>query len=165
MAITTFGRILEFDEKLEDRIQYFKRLEQFFSANDNDDGNKKRVILLTVIETKAYKLLQSLLAPERIKDKSYTDLVGAMKKYHNCSPCEIVQGQIFQLVQVAGWVHFYIYVGVGTFLDIVLRDQLVCGVNDSHIQCHLLSEPVLTLEMEIKIALGMESAARNAITL
>ena len=41
MAIAIFGRILEFDEKLEDWIQYSKRLEQFFTANDIDDTNKR----------------------------------------------------------------------------------------------------------------------------
>ena len=53
----------------------------------------------------------------------------------------------------------------GTSLDIMLHDGLVCGVNDSHIQHCLLSEPVLTLEPAKKIALVMESAAQNAITL
>ena len=46
----------------------------------------------------------------------------------------------------------------------MLCDRLVCGVNDSHIQRSLLSEPVLTLKTAMK-ALGMESAAQNAITL
>ena len=41
MAITTFGRILEFDEELEDWIQYSERLECFFTANDINDANKK----------------------------------------------------------------------------------------------------------------------------
>ena len=45
----------------------------------------------------------------------------------------------------------------------VLHNQLECGVHDSHIQ-HLLSEPVITLETRMKIALGMESAAQNVIT-
>ena len=41
MAITIFGQILEFDEKLEDWIQYPERLEHLFTANDSDDANKK----------------------------------------------------------------------------------------------------------------------------
>ena len=39
------------------------------------------------------------------------------------------------------------------------------GVNDSDIQHLLLSKLVLTLETAMKIVLGMESAAQNAITL
>ena len=53
----------------------------------------------------------------------------------------------------------------GTSLDITLRDRLVCGVNDSHSQLRLLSTPVLTLETTMKMVLGMESAAKNALTL
>ena len=47
----------------------------------------------------------------------------------------------------------------------MLCNQLVCGVNDSHIQRRLLSEHVLTLETAMKIVQGMELAAQNAITL
>ena len=81
MAITTSGQIIEFNGKLEDWIQYSKKLEHLFTANDIDDANKKKVILLTFFGPKVYKLLQSLVAPERLEDKSYTDLVEAMKKH------------------------------------------------------------------------------------
>ena len=60
MAATTFSRILEFNEKLEDWIQYSERLEYFFTANNIDDANKKRAILLTVIGPKAYKATQAI---------------------------------------------------------------------------------------------------------
>ena len=46
----------------------------------------------------------------------------------------------------------------------MLHVQLVCGVNDSHIQCRLLLEPVLTLQTAMQLALGMKSAAQNMIT-
>ena len=45
----------------------------------------------------------------------------------------------------------------------MLRDRLVRGVNDSHIQRHLPLEPVLTLKSAMKIELGMESVAQNAL--
>ena len=90
MATTAFGRILEFDEKLEDWIQYSERLQHFFTANDIDNINKKRATLLTLIGLKTYKLLWTLVAPERSEDKSDTDLVEAMKKHHNPKPLEIV---------------------------------------------------------------------------
>ena len=53
----------------------------------------------------------------------------------------------------------------GTSQEIMSCDPLVRGVNDSHIQRCLLSEPVLTLETAMKIVLGIESAAQIAITL
>ena len=98
-----------------------------------------------------------------------------MKKHHNPKPSEIVQRHKFfsrfrqqgksistfmsELRALAELCNF------GTSLDIMLCDRLVCGVNDSHIQCRLLSEPVLTLETAMKIVLGMGSIAQNAITL
>ena len=91
MATTTFGRTLDFDEKLEDWIQYSEQLEHFLTANDIDDANKKRVILLTVTGPKVCKLLQSLVAPERLEDKSYTELVEAMRKHRNPKPPKIMQ--------------------------------------------------------------------------
>ena len=43
----------------------------------------------------------------------------------------------------------------------MLRDQLVCGINDDQMQKRLLSEPKLTLEKATKIAHSMESAVQN----
>ena len=149
-------------------------MEHFFTANNIDDANEKRVILLTVIGLKAYKLLQSLVVPERLEDKSNTDLMEAMKKHHNPKPSEIVQQHKFfsQFRQQGETISTFMselralaeFYNFGTSLDIMLHDQLVCGVNDSHIQRRLLSEPVLTLETAMKIALALESAAQNVIT-
>ena len=69
----------------------FQEIGAFFTANNIDDANKKRVILLTVIGPKVYKRFRSLVAPQRLEDKSYTNLVEAMKKHHNPKPSEIVQ--------------------------------------------------------------------------
>ena len=44
----------------------------------------------------------------------------------------------------------------------MLRDRLVCGIENSHIQRWLLAEPNLTLDKAVEISLAMESADRNA---
>ena len=44
----------------------------------------------------------------------------------------------------------------------MLRDRLVCGIENSHIQRRLLAEPNLTLDKAVEISLAMESADRNA---
>ena len=48
----------------------------------------------------------------------------------------------------------------GTF-NTMLRDRLVCGVNDKAIQRRLLSETDLTLENIEKVARAMEATAQN----
>ena len=49
----------------------------------------------------------------------------------------------------------------GAILDDMLRDGMVCGINNASIQLRLLSEQGLTFEM----TLGMETTARNVQTL
>ena len=58
-----FGWISEFDEKLEDWIQYSEQLPYFFGADKIDDSDQRKAILHTIIEPMAYKLLRSLVAP------------------------------------------------------------------------------------------------------
>jgi len=50
----------------------------------------------------------------------------------------------------------------GATLDDMLRDRIVCGINDDSIQRRLLSEAELTLKEALKLALSYESATRNA---
>jgi len=49
----------------------------------------------------------------------------------------------------------------GATLDDMLRDKIVCGINNDRIQCHLLSETELTLKA-LKLALSYDSATQNA---
>ena len=50
----------------------------------------------------------------------------------------------------------------GTTLDRMLRDRLVCGVQDIKIQCRLLAEPKLTLKRALNLALTIEAADKDA---
>jgi len=43
----------------------------------------------------------------------------------------------------------------------MLRDCLLCGINDEAIQRQLLSEPSLDLKKALELAQGMEEAAQN----
>ena len=169
------GRFSGFDEKQEDWIQYTERLQYFFSANEIENDVKKRAILLTVIGPAAYKLLRNLVAPERLEDKSYDELVEAMKKHQNPTPSEIVQRYKFNsrfrqsgesvstfMSELRALAEFCNY---GATLDSMLRDRLVCGINDAQIQRRLLSEDKLTFKNAMEIALAMEAAAQNAKTL
>ena len=44
----------------------------------------------------------------------------------------------------------------------MLRDRLVCGVNEDRIQRRLLAEPTLDLKRALEIAQGMETTAKDA---
>jgi len=53
------------------------------------------------------------------------------------------------------------YCNFGGTLDNMIRDHLVCGVNDSAIQKCLLAESGLTYEKAVELALSAETAAQN----
>ena len=47
-------------------------------------------------------------------------------------------------------------------LNDMLRDRLVCGVNNARLQRRLLAEPDLTFGKAMELALALEAAERNA---
>ena len=47
----------------------------------------------------------------------------------------------------------------------MLRDRIVCGINDVRIQRRLLAEPGLSLAKALELALALETADKDALTL
>ena len=168
----TFGRIDEFEEGKEGWSLYVERLEHFFIANDVDSEEKKRSILLSVMGPNAYKLLRSLISPTKPAEKTYQELVTAMKLHHNPVPSEIVQRYKFNsrfrgegetvakfVSELRSLAEFCNY---GATLDDMLRDRLVCGIRIDHIQRRLLAEEKLTFKRAMDLATALETAAANA---
>lgn len=50
----------------------------------------------------------------------------------------------------------------GTSLDDMIRDRVICGINNTKIQQKMLAEKKLTLTSAAELAQGMETAAKNA---
>ena len=67
--MATIGRIEKFHDDKEHWDQYAKRLDHFFT-----EAEKKRSVFLTVISTKVYKQLRSLISPVKPGETSYKDL-------------------------------------------------------------------------------------------
>ena len=57
------GTISEFDRNQEDWTVYSERLQNYFVANDIDNDEKKRAILLSVCGSSTYRLIRNLVAP------------------------------------------------------------------------------------------------------
>jgi len=72
------------------------------------------------------------------------------------SPGESITAYMAALRQLAEYCNF------GDRLEEMLRDRLVCGVNEVKIQRRLLAEANLTYKTAVDIAIGMEVASRNA---
>ena len=167
---TVIRQVQEFDPAKEDWPQYVERLEQFFIANGITD-EKKRAVFLVAVGPSTFKLLRSLIVPVKPEEKSYADLVKVLTEYYRPTPSETVQrfkfhgrtrqpgesvaAYVAELRAIAEDCNF------GDSLQAMLRDQIVCGINDKVVQRRLLSESPLSFDKALSLAQGLETAAQN----
>ena len=169
--MSTLGRIEEFDGSKEQWPLYVECLEHFFTANDIRDEGKKKAAFLSIVGAGTYKVLRNIVSPAKPGDKSYADLVKALSQHFKPTPSEIVERFKFHSrvrkpgESVAAYVtelrSLTEFCNFGESLEVMIRDQLVCGINDSPIQKRLLSEPGLTYEKAVELALNAETAAQS----
>ena len=145
----THGKIGEYEPDLENWSQYVERLENFLVVNNITNAKKKRATFLAVVGPSAYRTLQSLVSPAKPNEMTYTELKKLPSENYCPKSSEIVQrSKIYKRVQQPGGsVATYLselstiaeYYNSGDTLKTMLRDKLVCGINDDHIQQKLLS--------------------------
>ena len=169
-----FGTVGNYGEGREKWSQYAERLGHFLLANGITDDDRRRAVFLSVIGPKAYQLLSSLVAPEKPGDKAYDHLIELLAAHYDPPPSEIMQRFKFHTrtrvtgesiaTFVAGLRALGQTCGFGAALEDMLRDRLVCGVNDDHIQRRLLAvtETKLDFKKALELAAGMEASDKNA---
>jgi len=129
---------------------YVEQLGHVFVANGITEEAKKRAVFLSVIGASTYKLLSSLIAPDEPGDKEYTFLVDKLSKHFTPAPSKIVERFKFHTrfhkpgesatVFVSELRSIAKHCNFGDTLETMLRDHIVCRINDSIIQHRLLSE-------------------------
>ena len=137
--MSTIGQMQEFELEKEKVSTYLERLQMFIVANNIAD-DKKVPVLLSVVGGKTYALLNSLLAPEKPKDKTFDQLVDVLKNHFEPKPLVIVQWFHFHRRNQASGETVAEYVAelrrmathceFGSNLEEALRDRLVCGLKD-----------------------------------
>ena len=145
-------------------MTYVERLQMYFVANDIADDSKKQAILLSVCGPTTYQLIRNLhvAQPKKPSDLSYAELVQLLSDHyfpsqsvsvqrfrfnsHCRHPGETVANYIAELRRLSEHCQF------GESLDTMLRDCLVCSINDKHMQRHLLAEPELTCKKAVQLA-------------
>ena len=80
------GGMAEFDSATEDWQMYVERLSQYFIATDMTDPTKQRAFLLSVCGAKTYKLVKSLVSPQKPAEKTYAELVETLNNHYNPAP-------------------------------------------------------------------------------
>ena len=164
------GHIEEYNTG-EDIEEYLERIECYFVANEVKE-DKRISVMLSVTGPKTYKTLRSITSPAKPTEKTLPQLKELLIKHYNPKPSENVlrfrfnsrsrkEGETINefLVELRRLGEGCNY---GDQLDTMLRDRLVCGVNDPQIQKQLLSQTKLDLQKAIDITTGMDLAAKNA---
>ena len=165
------GRLDAFDPDVEEWPNYVERVEGFFLANDVA-ADKRVPALLCAMGGKAYALLKSLLAPVPPGNATFENISATLQAHFAPRPLVIAERFKFhkRLQQTDEGVNQYVVelrrlaerCDFGQVLEETIRDQLVCGLANGAIQRRLLTEDNLTLLRAVQIAVGMETAAKDA---
>ena len=108
------------------------------------------------------------MSPSKPGEKSYVQLVEALPKHFKPT---LVERFMFhsRVRKVGDSIATFVselrslseYCNFGATLDDMVRDHLVCGVNDNAIQKRLLAESSLTYQKAVELALSVETAAQS----
>ena len=166
--MTSYGHITEFHPEEETIESYLERTELFFTANGIAE-EKKVAVFLSVIGSKTYTILRSLVALAKPSEKRLDFLSAELKKHF--TPSKIVIAERFHFHHrsqeseetisefLAELRRLATRCSFGKFLNNALRDRLVCGMRSESIQWKLLSQRELSLTQAIDIAKEMEAVA------
>ncbi len=80
------GAVGQFDSVVQDWTGYTERLEQYFLANGVEDAMKRRAILLSVCGPSKYKIIRSLVAPDKPADCTFKELVDLLESHYMPKP-------------------------------------------------------------------------------
>ena len=169
---TAFGRLDAFDAELDDWPQYEERMLCYFEANGITNQATMRAIFLSAVGARTYKLLRNLVTPAKPRDKPFKDLRQALTNHYAPTPSVIVQRLRFnsrnrksgesvaEFVSALRALSEFCEFKENT-LDEMLRDRLVCGIDDERIQRRLLAEKELTFARALELARAVETAGKN----
>ena len=170
--MATHGSIGEFQHTQEPWQCYVERLQQYFIANDVDATEKQRAILLSIVGGKTYQLIRNFLGPAKPTERSFDEIVEAVRNHYQPVPSVIVKRFNFhtRACKLGENVSTYVselrklleYCNFGDTLEDMLRDRLICGINDNRVKRHLLAEPGLTFAKALELAQAAETAESNA---
>ena len=154
---------------------YLDRLDQYFIAMDIADteqnGVKRKAILLTSVGTEAYKTVRDLSYPAKPQDKSYNDIAGILRKHYR--PHRLVGTERFRfrgakqdsgqsindfainLKKLVSTCEF-----TGDQLEQNLKDQFVHGLQSGSVKEKLIARDC-TFNEAVEAALAEEIAVKD----
>ena len=138
------GAIGKFGSDREMWKSYTECLIQNFAASNVESASKQRAIFLSVCGPATYQLIRNILALVKPTKHFFTKLVALVEQHGNPKPSIIVQKFNFntRMKQPGETIAAYTaelckiaeHCSFGDSLDDMLRDCIVCGINDTALQ-------------------------------
>ena len=148
-----------------------ERFQQFLIAMKITDADQKRAMFLTCIGRNAYKLLRNLLSPKKPEEETLVNFAKMLETHFKPAPSEIVERCKFHtryrrsgesiatfVTELRRLLEFCIF---GDTLEAIIRDRIICSINDDAMQKRLLAEPTLTYSRAVELAQSLERADKN----
>ena len=152
-----------------------ERLEHFFYSANKVGNDQKKDALLACVCKETFGLLRALVAPTRLKDKTFGELVETLRVH--LAPKPLVIAERFRFYKrdqketegikayAASLQKLAEHCDFGDTLSDALRDRLVCGMREGAVQKRLLGKADLTFVKALEVAELEEMAARDAAQL
>lgn len=120
---------------------------------------------------KTYALLRNLVKPDKPSDKTLEQILLVLGNYYCPKPSAVVQCFHFNSRVRAEGESISGFIGAlkslsehcnfGAELENMIRDHIVCGVNNADIQTRLLEKADLTFQDAVQTALAMKAAKKK----
>ena len=172
--MATFGTLKEFCPASDSMTTYLQRAKFYFTANKVPQ-ELQVATLLTSIGASTYDRLCDLLAPDDPSTRTLKQISELLKLHFKPPRIEIAEQFHFCKREQAPGEHIVEYdaalrklathCNFGANLEIELRDQIVCGLQQESIQRQLLTKADLTYKRIIEMVKAAESAEKSAHTL
>ncbi|XP_072050229.1 uncharacterized protein [Amphiura filiformis] len=160
----------KFDSNVEDFGSYIERLEHFFTATEITEHKASH--LITCIDPATYRLLKAQVAPAKVTDKTYEQLVDILKEHFCGKPLQIAERfKFYQRKQKpnesvsdfsAALRQLSVTCNFGNFLEDILCDMFVLGLSNKATQRKLLATKDLTFKTALDTANADEIAQRES---
>ena len=139
----SIGKIGHFDPSTDDWNSYIECLKHYFIANEIPEGRQKST-LLAICGPDTFELARNLVQPTKLDDSTYDNIVDKLTGHYSPRQSPIVQRFKFHSRQRQPGESVSMYIAAlramgehcdfGQTLNDMIRDRLVCGVNDRNIQ-------------------------------
>ncbi|WP_419623870.1 hypothetical protein, partial [Thiolapillus sp.] len=164
------GRLEEFDVTTCDVDTYFERLDCYFVANNISDAAKVSTFI-SLAGPKTYKLLKSLVSPDKTSDKTVEELKHILKTHVQPTDSLISRRAKFysrkqrtneSITDFVAALKLLAAEGeFGNFLNDALRDIFCIGIADVETQKKLRADKTPSFEEAVKLALARETLSRD----